>query len=167
MVLRQIAVAIAAVALSLSPAHADTSALEDPDDVAHSWDIRAVNHGHETTNKAFASAYQVRFYEPFGDPGGPGWEMELRIVFEKTTRRPDRRVVLEWEGNPEVERPLHGYIYNRAGEFLGYAKVSHGSGGVTVGVPERLYPKAGTTHWVRVVTKYGEVDRTARLRARL
>ena len=167
--MKRLTAAVAAITMVLvtAPAHADQRTLADPDDVEHSWDIRTFSHGHEELNNARASVYSTTFYEEFVDAADPGWRMVIKLFFEKSAVRPHRRVVLLWEGSAETDRPLHGYIYGRRGQFLGYAKVTHGTGGVHVAIPTRLFPAHVNRHWAQAVVQFSESDATSRMRSHL
>lgn len=171
--MRRITALLVAIALLAIPAsaRADSTTLEDPDDVSHNWDIQTLSHGHDGVHRTESSEYRLDFYEPFYDDYGPGgtegWHLVIRIFFTRDATRPNRRVVVMWEGHPEVERPLHGYIYNRRGTFLGYAKVSYGTGNLRVAVPNRLFPATVNRHWAQAVSRTYEVDWTAKLKGYL
>lgn len=143
-------------------AYADTISMDDPDDVAHVWDIKKLGHFHLANPGVLAQT--IEFFEegPAPDSG-----IELKFFFRKDASNPNRSVeVRRGGGSEQTDRPLEGHVFNRRHRFIGFARVVEGPSYIRVDVPPAMFPERPMDVWIRAVARDGdEIDRTSLLKA--
>jgi hypothetical protein len=153
---------LVATVLAGGAAHADTTSVEDPDDVTHVWDIKKLGHAHLANPGVLAQT--IEFFEegPAPDAG-----IELKFFFRKDANNPSRSVEVKRGGTFEQnDRPLEGHIFNRRHRFIGFARVVEGPSYLRVDVPPAMFPERPMDVWIRAVARdRDEVDRTPLLKA--